>query len=99
MLLVVPTGALCVEGGVQDLPDNINIPVGFHGLFQHFVEHTHCGLWSSMHSLILAELLQRLLPQSVVEGFIFIAGVDKPNKNNPYPNRGDMLKHILSSPQ
>ena len=41
----------------------------------------------------------RLFSQSILEGFIFIAGVDKPNKNNPYPNRGDMLKHILSSPQ
>ena len=88
-----------MEGGVQDLPDNINIPVGFHGLFQHFVKHTHCGLWSSMHSSTLAELLRRLLLQSVLEGFIFIAGVDKPNKNNPYPNRGDMLKYILSNPQ
>ena len=56
-LLIVLTGALCMEGDVHDLLDNINIPVGFHGLFQHFVEHTHYGLWSSMHTSTLAELL------------------------------------------
>ena len=52
-----------------------------------------------MYTLILAKLLRRLLLQKILEGFLFIAGVDKSNKNNPYPNHGDMLKHVLSSPQ
>lgn len=98
-LLIVLTGALCVEGGVSDLPQSIDVPHGFPGFFKYLVEHTMCGLWSSMHIWTLSVLLRRLLPPDTLKGFLYIAGGDHPNKSVPYPNRGELLKHILGSPR
>lgn len=98
-VLVVLTGALCVEGGVSDLPHKIEVPSGFRAFLRQLVEQTHCGLCSSMNVYTLGELLERLLPRRTLKGFLYFAGVDKPNKNDPYPNRGGLLKLILASPR
>lgn len=97
-LLVVLTGALCVEGGVSDLPQIIHVPVGFRSFFEQLVEQTHCGLCSSMQIVTLLELLRRLLPSKTVERFLYISGALSPNRNKPYPHRGELLKRILGSP-
>lgn len=98
-VLVVLTGILCVEGGVSDLPYKINVPSGFRGFFRQLVEQTHCGLCSSMNLLTLGEFVRRLLPRKTLKGFLYFAGADIPNMNDPYPNRAGLLKRILSSPR
>jgi len=52
-----------------------------------------------MHTSTLTELLRCLLLPTILKGFLYIAGVDKPTKHNPYPNRGRILKHLLSCPR
>lgn len=96
-LLIVLTSDLCVHGGVADLPQNINILVGFHGLFQHFMEHTYCLLWSCTHTSTLAELLRRLLPPMILNGYLHIVGVDNSINNKHYPNHSQLLKLLLSA--
>jgi len=90
-LLIVLTNALCIEGGVADLPQSIDIPHGFPGFFKYIVDRIIYGLWSSIYTSTLAELLRRLLPPSTLKGFLYIASGDKPDKSDPYPNRLELL--------
>ncbi len=88
-----------MEGGITDLPQRIIVPAGFRGFLKQLVEDTHYGLYSSMNVLAVVALLQRLLPWSTLKSFLYIAGADNPKKNDPYPNRAELLKLILGSPR
>ena len=97
-LLIVLTGALCVEGAVSDLPQCIDVPLNFVKFVKYLVDHTLCGLWSSMHIWTLSALLQRLLPPDTLKGFVFISATEHPNSSVAYPNPVDFIKYILRSP-
>ena len=93
------TGELCVQGDAMDLPPNIEIKIGFHGLFRHLVDETHCCLWSSMRPLTLGRLLQRILPKEILERFICIAGAENPRMNEPFPDRRSILRVLSTNPR
>ena len=97
-MLIVLIGALCVEGGVSDLPQCIDVPHGFPRFFKYIVEHTLCDLWSSMHIWTLFALLQRLLPPDTLKGFLYVSCGDHPDKSVTYPNPVEFLKNILGNP-
>ena len=96
-LLIVMTGSLCIQGGIADLPEEIEIPIGLQEFFKYLVEHSLCSVWSSMNISTLTELLRRLLPVETLNGFLYIAGANNPNKNQPYPNHAKLLKQLLKS--
>jgi hypothetical protein len=98
-VLIVLTGELCVQGGATDLPTNIEIKTGFHSLFRHLVEETHCGLGSSVQPSILAVLLQHILPEDILARFFFIAGLENPRMNEPYPDRRSILRTLSNNPR
>ena len=98
-LLIVLIGALCVEGGVADLPQSIDIPHAFRRFLKYLVVHTIYSYWSSMQSPTFGELLRRLLPLETMRGFLFIAGCERPDRNDPYANHLELLKFILGSPR
>lgn len=98
-LLIVLTGDLCIEGGVADLPQRIDMPRSLSAFFKVVVADTICALYSSMKLSTLAELLRRLLPASTLRGFLYVATGEKPDKSDPYPNRLETLKFILGSPR
>ena len=52
-----------------------------------------------MQSPTFGELLRRLLPLETIRGFFFIVHTERPDMIDPYPNRLELLKFVLSSPR